>query len=140
MAEGDGGDRFVNLYVADTHALFWYFIASPLLGAQARAAFDQGKKGQSLIYIPAIVLAELYFLNEKKQRAIDFAATFALLKQSAQFVLLPFEPIDTLEFERDRGVPDIHDRIIVGVARRANAILLTRDAQIVGSEIVATLW
>jgi len=130
----------VNFYVADTHALFWYFIASPLLGAQARAAFDEGKQGQALIYIPAIVLAELFFLNEKKQRPIDFAATFALLTQSAQFVLLPFEPIDTLRFERDKAVPDIHDRIIVGVARRVNAALLTRDEQIIGSGIVAAVW
>ena len=105
----------MNFYVADTHALFWYFVASPLLGVQARAAFDEGKRGQALIYIPAIVLAELFFLNEKKRSPIDFAATFALLTQSAQFVLLPFEPIDTLQFERDKGVPEIHDRIIVGV-------------------------
>jgi len=130
----------VNFYVADTHALFWYFIASPLLGAQARAAFDEGKQGQALIYIPAIVLAELFFLNEKKQRPIDFAATFALLTQSAQFVLLPFEPIDTLRFERDKAVPDIHDRIIVGVARRVNAALLTPDERIIGSGIVAAVW
>ena len=128
----------MKLYVADTHALFWYFIASPLLGAQARSAFDEGKQGQAL-YIPAIVLAELYFLNEKKQRPIDYSATFALLVQSAQFVLLPFEPIDTLEFERDNAVSDIHDRIIVGVARRMNATLLTRDAQIAGSGVVATV-
>ena len=130
----------MNLYVADTHALFWYFTASPLLGAQARAAFDEGKQGQALIYIPAIVLAELYFLNEKKQRPIDFAATFALLTQSAQFVLLPFEPIDALQFERDKAVSDIHDRIIVGVARRVNAALLTRDAQIEKGGVVATVW
>jgi len=130
----------VNLYVAGTHALFWYFIASPLLAAQARAAFDEGKQGQALIYIPAIVLAELYFLNEKKQHPIDYSATFALLIQSAQFVLLPFEPIDTLEFERDNAVSDIHDRIIVGVARRVKATLLTRDAQVVGSGAVATIW
>ena len=130
----------MNFYVADTHALFWYFVASPLLGVQARAAFDEGKRGQALIYIPAIVLAELFFLNEKKKSPIDFAATFALLTQSAQFVLLPFEPIDTLQFERDKGVPEIHDRIIVGVAHRVSATLLTRDAQIVGSGIVATMW
>jgi predicted nucleic acid-binding protein len=130
----------VNLYVADTHALFWYFIASPLLGARARAAFDEGKEGQALIYIPAIVLAELYFLNEKKQRPVDYSATFALLTQSAQFVLLPFEPIDTLEFERDKAVADIHDRIIVGVARRVNATLLSRDEEITGSGVVATVW
>jgi len=62
------------------------------------------------------------------------------LTQIAQFVLLPFEPIDTLRFERDKAVPDIHDRIIVGVARRVNAALLTRDEQIIGSGIVAAGW
>ena len=130
----------MKFYVADTHALFWYFIASPILGAQAQAAFDEGKQGQALIYIPAIVLAELYFLNEKKQHPIDYSATFVLLIQSAQFVMLPFEPIDTLEFGRDNAVTDIHDRIIVGVARRLSATLLSRDVQIVGSGVVATVW
>ena len=55
-------------------------------------------------------------------------------------MLLPFEPIDTLEFHRDNVVTDIHDRIIVGVARRVNATLLTRDAQITGSGVVTTVW
>ena len=130
----------MNLYVADTHTLFWYFTASPSLGSQALAAFDEAKRGQALVYIPAIVLAELYFLNEKKNRPIDYSTTFALLVQSAQFVLLPFEPIDTLDFDNDTAVSDIHDRIIVGVARRLGAILLTRDAQIARSGVVATQW
>jgi PIN domain nuclease of toxin-antitoxin system len=130
----------VNLYVADTHALFWYFTASPLLGPQANAAFDEAKNGRALIYIPAIVLAELYFLNEKQQRPIDYSATFALITQSAQFVLLPFEPIDTLDFDKDKAVTDIHDRMIIGVARRLNATLLTRDLQVTNSGLVATTW
>ena len=130
----------MNLYVADTHTLFWYFTASPSLGAQAHAAFDEAKQGQALIYIPAIVLAELFFLNEKKDRPIDYSATFALLLRSAQFVLLPFEPIDTLDFDTDKAVSDIHDRMIVGVARRLGATLLTRDEQIEKSGGVATAW
>jgi predicted nucleic acid-binding protein len=130
----------LNLYVADTHTLFWYFTASPSLGSKAHSAFDEAKGGQALIYVPAIVLAELYFLNEKKDRPIDYAATFALLVRSAQFVLLPFEPIDTLDFDRDKAVVDIHDRMIVGVARRLGATLLTRDEQIEGSGTVRTMW
>src|SRR5438034_10825306 len=83
-----------------------------------------------------LFLPSLYFLNQKKQRPIDYSATFALLIQSAQFVLLPFEPIDTLEFDRDHAVSDIHDRIIVGVARRVNATLLNRDAQFTGRGVL----
>jgi predicted nucleic acid-binding protein len=62
----------MNFYVSDTHALFWYLINSPLLGANARLAFDEADAGQALIYIPAIVIAELYYLNEKKGRPLDF--------------------------------------------------------------------
>jgi len=54
----------MNYYVADTHALYWYLINSPLLGAGASAAFDEADNGNALIYIPSIVLAELYFLNK----------------------------------------------------------------------------
>lgn len=50
----------MNFYVTDTHALFWYLINSPALGANASLAFDEADTGQALIYVPAVVLAELY--------------------------------------------------------------------------------
>jgi hypothetical protein len=34
----------------------------------------------------------------------------------------------------------MHDRMIAGVARRPNAVLITRDPLIIGSGVVATLW
>jgi hypothetical protein len=40
----------MNHYVADTHALFWYLTASPQLGSQAKQAFDEGVRGQAVIY------------------------------------------------------------------------------------------
>jgi len=48
-------------YVADTHALLWYLTNSSLLGKDASTAFDEADSGNALIYIPVIVLAELYF-------------------------------------------------------------------------------
>lgn len=53
----------MNYYVADTHALFWYLIASPRLGAKALSIFKEAERGEALIYLPAIVFAELYYLN-----------------------------------------------------------------------------
>jgi len=55
----------MRLYVTDTHALYWYLTASPQLSRAARDAFDEGARGEALIHIPAIVLAELYYLNQK---------------------------------------------------------------------------
>src|SRR6266850_6916694 len=89
----------MNFYVSDTHALLWYLINSPALGANARLAFDEADAGQALIYIPAIVIAELYYLNEKKGRPLDFRTKYARLAESKQFVLLPFHPSHTLDFD-----------------------------------------
>jgi PIN domain nuclease of toxin-antitoxin system len=130
----------MKFYVTDTHALFWYLINSPLLGADANAAFDEADNGQALIYVPAIVLAELYFLNEKKQQPLDFATKYSQLERSAQFVLLPFFPATILDFGACQRVDEMHDRMIVSDARRLNATLITRDHEITASGLVRTVW
>jgi PIN domain nuclease of toxin-antitoxin system len=130
----------MNFYVCDTHALLWYLINSPALGANARLAFDEADAGQALIYIPAIVIAELYYLNEKKGRPLDFRTKYASLAQSKQLVLLPFHPHHTLDFDACSVVTEMHDRMIVADARRMHATLLTSDAQIARSGVVATVW
>jgi PIN domain nuclease of toxin-antitoxin system len=130
----------VNRYVADTHALFWYLTNSPRLGVQASMAFDEADQGLAVIYIPAIVLAELFYLNEKFGRNLDFAREFHRLANSGQFVLVPLLPDETLDLDADRMVPEMHDRLIVGVARRLQSPVLTRDPAIVGSQVVATVW
>ena len=127
-------------YVADTHALYWYLTNSPLLGANASQAFSEADQGNALIYIPVIVLAELYYLNAKKGNPLDFAAEYQKLSQSAQFVLLPFLHEDILEFDASVAVPEMHDRMIAGVAKRLGIPCLTIDKEIVSSGIIATIW
>lgn len=130
----------MNHYVADTHALFWCLINSPRLGAQASAAFDEGARGQAVIYVPTIVLAELYYLNEKQQTPLDFKAEFARLQAGGQFVFVPFAPEDVLDFDVTAVVPEMHDRIIVGAARRLNAICLSTGLAITASQLVPVVW
>lgn len=130
----------MNFYVADTHGLYWYLIASPLLGVNAKKAFDEGKNGNAIIYIPSIVIAELYFLNKKHGEQIDFSVEFARLKNSSQFEFVGFKAEDVDDFTIDDAVPEMHDRIIAGVARRLSAGCLTRDQKIVASKIIKIVW
>lgn len=130
----------MNRYVADTHALYWYLIGSPKLSATAKAIFDDAAQGRATIYLPAIVLAELYFLNKKQHQPIDFADKLAHLKASAQFIFVPFEAEDTLDFDAHAAAPEMHDRMIAGVARRLGVACVTRDSQIIASGLVATVW
>ena len=127
-------------YVADTHALYWYLTASSRLTDAARAAFDEGARGDALIYLPAIVLAELYYLNQKFGQPLDFAQEYARLQQSGQFVMVEFAPSDVLDFDQDAAVPEMHDRMIIGVARRLGATCLTRDPLMANSGLVSIGW
>jgi PIN domain nuclease of toxin-antitoxin system len=130
----------VNGYVTDTHSLFWYLTNSPKLGPSASKAFYEADNGAALIYVPAIVLAELYYLNEKFGRPVDFVAEYRHINSGSQFVPLPLLPEEVLDFDTDRAVAEMHDRMIVGAARRLGVPCLTKDAEIAASGLVATVW
>ena len=130
----------INEYVADTHALLWYLQNSLRLSKKANAAFDEADEANAIIYIPSIVLAELYFLNVKLNYPIDFTAAYKKLEASGQFILTSFEPRDVLDFDADSTVKEIHDRIIVGTARRLNAACITKDENITNSGLTDIIW
>lgn len=130
----------MNEYVADTHALLWYLQNSSLLGKSADAAFDEADAETALIYIPSIVLAELYFLNVKYNFPIDFEAEYKKPEAGGQFVLTGFEPSDVLDFGVDSAVKEMHDKIVVGAARRLNAACITKDDNITKSGLVKIIW
>jgi PIN domain nuclease of toxin-antitoxin system len=131
----------MNSYVVDTHALFWYMMDDARkLSRRASAAFDEADRGDALIYVPAIVLAELYYANRKEGSPLDFGHQYRQLRSTAQFVLLPFEPDDVLDFDETVTVPEMHDRIVVGVARRLDAPCITIDPSIVDSGLARVIW
>ena len=127
-------------YVTDTHALFWYLTDSPKLGEKAASAFQDAEDGKALIYVSAMVLAELFYINERNQRPIDFARSYTALSEIANIVFCDVTPKDVLEFEKDSAITEMHDRIVVGLARRTGASLLTNNEAIVASKIVPTAW
>jgi len=53
------------VYVLDTHALIWYLRSDRKLGAQAAAIFEAAKRGETLLVVSAIVIAELFYADKK---------------------------------------------------------------------------
>src|SRR5947199_10790653 len=100
----------MNDYVTDTHSLFWHLSNYPKLGRNAALAFNEAESGNALIHISAIVLAELFYLNVKLGKPVDFAVKFAELEQATQFILTPLDPEDVLDCDRDAAVTELHDR------------------------------
>jgi PIN domain nuclease of toxin-antitoxin system len=125
----------VKTFVTDTHSLYWYLENSPKFSRPASACFDDAQRGDATILIPTIVLAELFYLNVKLGSPIEFSQTVALLSDSRQFDLVPLQAEHMLDFEIDGIIPEMHDRIIVGVARRAKAPLISCDAAILRAQV-----
>ncbi|MEP7336389.1 MAG: PIN domain-containing protein [Acidobacteriota bacterium] len=130
----------MNVYVADTHALYWYLLGAPRLSLAARQAFTEADNGSAIIYVPAIVMAELQFLNKKHGDPLDFTAAFTQLAQNPQFVLSPFEAEHVLDFTSHAAAAEMHDRIIVGVALRLGVPCITCDKNIIASNLVNIVW
>ena len=127
-------------YVADANALYWYLIHDKKLSAKAREIFHAAERGETQIIISVIALAELYYIQQKKPMPQDFATIYEDLKSKPYFEFVAFHPGDVLDFAKDSPVPEMHDRIIAGLARRLDAPLITIDPMIAASGLVEIVW
>ena len=132
--------RIKPTYVVDTHALIWYLRGSSLLSPTAREIFQAAERGETLLCVSSISVAELYYANKKFGWFPDFGATYTSVKQKPYFRFVSFAVEDVLDFELDGRVPEMHDRIIAGLARRLTAPLLTSDSTIRATHTGATIW
>jgi PIN domain nuclease of toxin-antitoxin system len=76
MGRLSAGEHLVPDYVTGTHALVWYLEDSPRLGNIARRVFDECERGEATIYVPAITLVEILYLQEKGRISADLKDRF----------------------------------------------------------------
>lgn len=128
------------LYVVDTHALIWYLTNDRKLGAQAAQIFAATERGETRLIVSAIVVAEMYYANRKNKWYPDFKATYQALRAKPYFRFVHFKADHVLDFDSDNTIPEMHDRIIAGLARRLNVPLLSVDLQITAAHQVTIIW
>jgi PIN domain nuclease of toxin-antitoxin system len=127
-------------YVVDTHALIWYLTGDKKLSPQAKAIFEAAEANETILIIPAIVLAELYYANVKNKWFDDFTAVYDDITEKPYIRFMPLDHTHIPDFMQDSVVPEMHDRIIAGVARRLGAPLVSSDPLIQAAAIVTLVW
>lgn len=132
--------RLEPFYVVDTHALIWYLLNDKKLGSRAKAIFQAAEQNQTILLISAIVMAELYYANGKNKWFANFAIVYTQVTNAPFIRFIPVEHTHVLDFTQDVAVPEMHDRIITGVARRLNAPLITSDPLIIAAGLVTIEW
>ena len=128
------------LYVVDTNALIWHLNDDRKLGKQARAIFAAAERGETRLVVSAVVMAELYYADQKFGLFADFDAVFRRLREAPHFRFAAFEAEHVLNFRQDQNVPEMHDRIIAGLARRLGVPLIASDPKIIEAGVATLVW
>jgi PIN domain nuclease of toxin-antitoxin system len=131
-------------HVLDAHALVWFLVGSPKLGANARAILDAP---DSEIYLPLIALAEACWLVEKG-RAPSIPSVPTLLAAVDVDQRVTLVPLDRSILDLSlplTSIAEMHDRQIVATALQlasagSSVALLTCDMNITASGLVPVVW
>jgi predicted nucleic acid-binding protein len=129
-----------HLYVVDTNALIWYLSKHRKLSQTARDIFAAAERGETRIVVSSVVLAELYYANKKYGLFGDFGALYRRLQAAPQYRLASFHADHVLDFDGNFDIPEMHDRIIAGLARRLGAPLITSDPEITDAVTATVIW
>jgi len=133
-----------DFYIVDTHTLLWYLDTDKRLGKRAAEILSDRS---ARFLLPAIALAEALFILEKgrEQYAISERKMLASVRADSRIrvVALSQRILDlTLKC---KAIDEMHDRQIVATTLLAeeagfNTAILTRDANITQSGLVACVW
>ena len=127
-------------FVADTHAVWWYLTTPERLSAAVSAVFRLVETGSATLIVPAIVVAELYYVSVKLRQPM---APSTLLDALTSVDGIELSDLGRTQLERlDRlpEIPEMHDRLIAAEAMALGAPLVTRDEVLSASPQIETVW
>ena len=127
-------------FVADTHALLWWFTDSPRISSKASEIFEECEKGESIIFIPSIVIAEALSIFDKKRLSFDFKNLFKKIKASENFVLIALDYPILEKMVALKEIPELHDKIIVSTAKYLKVPIVTKDKILQNLPSIKTIW
>ena len=132
-----------SLVVSDTHALIWYAQGRlNKLGSEARRVFENCDRGRTVVYLPALVLAELSEAARTGRVVLPggFLMWTANLLATGRFFVVDLSWEVLRHAESLYAIPERGDRLIAATAAHLEYPLVTRDPSIAGAAGVEVIW
>ena len=127
-------------YILDTHVLYWYLRSPDRLSPAANAAFALAETGNAELVVPAIVIAELYYLSAKLGQPLSPMEIMDTFDEVDGMILSELGRAQLERLDQFPEIPEMHDRLIVAEADALGAAIVTRDNTLRSSESVPTVW
>ncbi|MFA0960821.1 type II toxin-antitoxin system VapC family toxin [Roseivirga sp. BDSF3-8] len=133
------GEPQREVYVCDTMALVLW-LEERKLPNSILYIFSEVIHGRAKLVIPAMVLAEVGYLSEKKRIGLSLADVSLWADKIKTVRVAPVSGSVTQKAFIINDIPELHDRLIAATAAELNAPLLTNDPKIKASKFVNTIW
>jgi len=127
-------------FVTDTHALLWWFTDNQKMSQKASSIFENCEKGETVIFVPSIVIAEALSIFDKKRVPFNFRRLFKNINESENFFLVALDYPILQKMVALKNIPELHDKIIVSTAKYLNLPLITKDEILQNLSIIKTIW
>ncbi len=126
-------------YVTDTVGLILY-LEKRRFGKRAERVFEAAARSETCVRIPAMVMAEILYLQQCRRTSAGLADVGRLLSEPNGFDESPMDFGVIAAANEIFGIPDLHDRLIAATARSLDIPLITNDTAIEESGAVRTIW
>ena len=126
--------------MVDTHALWWYLRSPERLTPAASAVFRLAETGNATIVVPAIAVAEFYFLSVKLGQPLDPSSLLETLAAVGGIELSDLGRAQLERLNQFPEIPEMHDRLIAAESVALGAPVVTRDETLSASLQVETVW
>ena len=120
-------------FVADTHALWWYFRSPERLSVAAGAVFQLAETGNATV-------AEFHYLSVKLGSPLEPSALLEALDSVSGIELSELGRAQLERRDRFPEVPEMHDRLMAAESDALGAPVVTRDEALAASDRVASVW
>ncbi|MCR4321485.1 MAG: PIN domain-containing protein [Candidatus Brocadiaceae bacterium] len=127
-------------FVTDTHALLWWFTDSPKISPAASEIFEKCEKGENVIFVPSIVIAEALSVFDKKRISFNFKKLFKEIHDSENFTLIALDYPILQKMITLKDIAELHDKIIVSTAKYLNLPIITKDETLQNLPNIKTSW
>lgn len=126
-------------YVADTMAMI-LCLEQRRMPPAVKEIFQNLEKGLTTLAVPAMGVAELAYLSEKKRIQTNLPELFKYVADHECCSIAPLTGDIIQHAFKIYDIPELHDRLIAATTLHFNSILITNDPIIRASVFLQTIW